>query len=146
MDFRSLSALESSGPGYILYQYISYFHWSSISYHFLSSFSTAGVSSLGLKYEILRWRNLEEAHSLILTSLNCWSLLLKYVPDIVGDGGSFYGERVETSTHTHTHTHTHTSNMFLTRIKMFKFTFNGACPGNICIVYVIMNNRKIQLL
>ena len=32
---------------------------------------------------------------------------LKYVPDIVADRRSLYGERVQTHKHTHTHTHTH---------------------------------------
>ena len=26
---------------------------------------------------------------------------------------------------------------------MFKFTYTGACPGSICIVYIIMNKRNI---
>ena len=37
-----------------------------------------------------------------------------------------------------------TSTMFLTMIKTIKFTV--ACPGNICIVYIITNKQKIQLL
>ena len=31
----------------------------------------------------------------------------------------------------------YTSSMFLTVIKTFKFTFTGACPDDICIVYII---------
>ena len=40
----------------------------------------------------------------------------------------------------------YTNSMFLTMIKTFKFNFTGACPDNICIIYIIMTKRKIQLL
>ena len=36
----------------------------------------------------------------------------------------------------------YTSRMFLTTTKTFKFTFTGACPGNICIVNIIMDKTK----
>ena len=35
------------------------------------------------------------------------------------------------------------SSMFLTTKKTFKFTFTVACPGNIWVVYIIMNKRKM---
>ena len=35
----------------------------------------------------------------------------------------------------------YTSSMFLTTTKTFKFTFTGACPCNICIVYITENDR-----
>ena len=55
--FSIFSSLVGFGsrPTNILYQYISSFRWlTSISYRFLSSLSGAGVSSLEVKYDILR--------------------------------------------------------------------------------------------
>ena len=37
----------------------------------------------------------------------------------------------------------HTNSRFLSMVKPFKFTFTGACPGNIFIVYKIMNKQKL---
>ena len=36
----------------------------------------------------------------------------------------------------------YTSSMFLTTIETFMFIFTGACPDNICIVYIVMNKQK----
>ena len=37
----------------------------------------------------------------------------------------------------------YSTSMFLTRIKTLKFTFLGVCPGDIYMVYIIMNKREI---
>ena len=47
-----------------------------------------------------------EAPGMILTTQDCWSVLLKYVP--YRRKGPLRRKSMQTNTHTHAHTHTHT--------------------------------------
>ena len=42
----------------------------------------------------IKERNLAEAPRIILTTQDCWSVPLKYVPDIFVNGRSLYGKKV----------------------------------------------------
>ena len=98
-------------PTYILYQYISSFH--GTIYQFVFSLVCAWWSSCLWRWNmtLLDTEMKELNRSTQHNTQNTWLLIhtLKYVPDIVADRRSIYGERVYTHTHTHTHTHLQSS-------------------------------------
>ena len=66
-----------------------------MSYRFPSSLCSLEFSSLEEKYDIFRYEDEGTCRSTQHNTRNTRSLIrtLKYVPDIVADGRSLYGER-----------------------------------------------------